>query len=154
MNNTDGDFVSQFSIKKSGIVPEYCIQEMQHRLWKIKIADINCDSIPEICVGAHKVGTLERDDNFLLLYRWNGAHLHKILASSRKLNPLIDFSLRDIDNDGLDDLISLEPCSTGTYTVVVYQWLGFDFVKYRELCTGLEKAWLSDIDPKQYLAEE
>ncbi|MGB3340909.1 MAG: CapA family protein [bacterium] len=153
-NRADGDFISQFRINEQGIIPESCIQNMNYRLCKILTADIDCDSVPEICIGAYKIGTIESSINNLLLFRWNGVNLHQMYTSSKKLNPFVDFVFMDIDNDGLDDLISLEPCPTETYTVVVYQWLGFDFMKYRELITGLKETWLSDIDLKQLISTE
>lgn len=154
INGADGDFVSQFSINNESIIPEYCIQEMKYRLWKIQIADINCDSIPEVCIGAYKTGTIESSNNCLMLYKWNGTHLHHMYTSSRKLSPFVDFLFLDIDNDGLDDLLSLEPRPYETFAVVAYQWLGFDFLKYRELSTGLKETWLSDIDLKQPVLNE
>ncbi len=144
-----GDFLGQFRINAQGITPEYCIENMKYRFWKILTADIDCDSVPEICIGAHKKGTLESSVNTLILYRWSGANFHQMYTSSKKLGPFVDFLFKDIDNDGLDDLISLEPCSTGTYEATVYQWLGFDFMKYRVMITGLKQAWLSNCDVKR-----
>jgi len=154
INSRSADFISQFLITQQGIIPECCIQNTKYKLWKILTADIDCDSVPEIFIGAYKISTLENSKNNLLMYRWNGINLDEIYASDKKLDPFIDFLFMDIDNDGLDDLISLESCPAKTYTISVYQWLGFDFMKYRELITGLRQTWLSDIDLKQLIFTE
>lgn|GEM_PF-653289 len=146
VNGEFGDFISQFKFTPESIIPECCIQDTKHRPWKILTADIDCDSTPEIYIGACKINSLDKTGNRLLLYKWNGTNLYPTYTSSKNLKSFIDFTLQDIDSDGLDDLIALEINKDGTKRIMVYQWLGFGFSGYRELAKNLNETWLSNID--------
>lgn len=146
VNGEFGDFISQFKFTPESIIPECCIQDTKHRPWKILTADIDCDSTPEIYIGACKINSLDKTGNRLLLYKWNGTNLYPTYTSSKNLKSFIDFTLQDIDSDGLDDLIALEINKDGTKRIMIYQWLGFGFSGYRELAKNLNETWLSNID--------
>ena len=146
VNGEFGDFISQFKFTSESIIPECCVQDINHRPWKILTADIDCDSTSEICIGACKINSLDKTGNRLLLYKWNGTNLYPTYTSSKNLKSFIDFTLQDIDNDGLDDLITLEAKTDGKNRVAIYQWLGIGFSKYRDLTTDVEDNWLCNID--------
>jgi poly-gamma-glutamate capsule biosynthesis protein CapA/YwtB (metallophosphatase superfamily) len=148
------DLIGQFRIDRAGIIPECCILDTRYRLWKILGADIDCDSIPEICIGARGSGTLADPANRLLVYSMRGSYPEQIYVSSGRIDPFIDFMFMDLDHDGLDDLLCFEPCSTDTYTLAVYQWLGFGFMKYHTLLTGLKHIPLRKTDLDQLLSKE
>lgn len=146
VNGEFGDFISQFKFTPESIIPECCTQDIKHRPWKILTADIDCDSTPEICIGACKVNSLDKTGNRLLLYKWNGTNFYPTYTSSKNLKSFIDFTLQDIDNDGLDDLITLEANTDEKNRIIIYQWLGIGFSKYRDLTTDVEDNWLCNID--------
>lgn len=145
-SDESGYFISQFRFTDKNIIPECCVQNTKYSFWKIHTADIDCDSVPEIFVGGYRFGTLEKPINRLLMYRWNGVNLHQMYTSPENFRPFIDFLFRDIDNDGLDDLITLESDKSGTNILGIYQWLGFNFTMYRELPIRHQETWLNGID--------
>jgi poly-gamma-glutamate synthesis protein (capsule biosynthesis protein) len=142
-----GDYLAQYRITDKKIIEEWLDKDRGYNPWKIITADIDSDSVPEICVGVYKKARFHPIlTNRLFIYNWDGNYIYPKWFGSRLSMPFLDFDFFDIDNDGLDDLIALEINKDGTKRIMVYQWLGFGFSGYRELAKNLNETWLSNID--------
>jgi poly-gamma-glutamate synthesis protein (capsule biosynthesis protein) len=99
--------------------------------WKIMLADINGDDIPEVCAGMHtRTPFSPMSVNQLVIYSWNAKQLLPMWQGSRLEEPFHDFTFRDTDNDGLDEFITFEKKDGYTKTRS-YQWIGFGFCEYK-----------------------
>ncbi len=115
--------------------------------WKIITADLEDDSIVDICIGALVINPLTsqrtsklfvynlRDRQFWL--KWSGANFAPAFS---------DFKFLDIDRDGTAELITLEPADATNKNIVAYQWCGFGFFTYKILAQEVQDNWLPDLN--------
>lgn len=102
--------------------------------WMIDAANIDGDNNTEIFVGVHKRTVFyEKVRNRPFYYSWNGKKLYKKWTGSFFSNKeLIDVTFIDLLNkDGYETAV-LEKDEEGRYTVSLYSWLSFGFVKVTE----------------------
>lgn len=109
--------------------------------WKLMKCDVDGDSRPELCVGTWKTTRYDPVyDNRLFVYERRGNSLYPKWLGSKLMHSFIDFSFKDIDGDGVEELITQERMDDGTIREMAYTWRMFGFSAYKD--TG-ESAALS-----------
>ena len=101
--------------------------------WMIDAANIDGDNNTEIFVGVHKRTVFyEKVRNRPFYYSWNGKKLYKKWTGSFfSSKELIDVTFIDLLNkDGYETAV-LEKDEEGRYTVSLYSWLSFGFIKLK-----------------------
>lgn len=94
--------------------------------WKIDTGDIDGDGIDEISIGVYKETIFHPvmakrpfiysfSDNTLLA-KWRGSRLSR---------PFTDYTFYDIDEDGVDEIISIEITENEKMLINSYKWIGF-----------------------------
>jgi hypothetical protein len=149
--STLGDHIVQYSIQDTGIIEVSQDYHAGYQPWKISTADLDGDSVPELCIALYKSGVHTADNtNRLFVYDWKGNKLSPKWFGSKWSVPFVDYAFLDLDHDGLDDLVTLEneTSGTGTQRIAVYQWLGSGFWYYKTLQTGLTQNHLSGTNIK------
>jgi len=96
--------------------------------WKIQTADVDGDGKKEISVGVYKTAKFHPVmAKRPYLYNWNGTAITPKWRGSRLSRPFDDYIFTDIDNDGMDEIISIEILSDGKKVLNSYNWKGFGF---------------------------
>lgn len=96
--------------------------------WKIQTADVDGDGEKEISIGVYKESQFHPvKDKRPFIYNWNGDSISPKWRGSRLSRPFEDYIFLDIDNDGLDELISIEIFKNGKKIINSYKWKGFGF---------------------------
>lgn len=149
-----GDYLTQYRITDKKIIEEWLDRDRGYNPWKIMTADIDGDSLPEICVGVYKRTRFPSGyTNRIFIYDWDGNYISPKWFGPKLLMPFVDFEFSDIDNDGLDDLIALEIEKDSTKRIMTYQWLGLGFWGYKVLSRNLKENWLSNVKIKSLMSE-
>ncbi|MFC1567023.1 CapA family protein [bacterium] len=111
--------------------------------WKIKLADVDGDANPDLCVGVwKKTRYYDEYDNRLFIYNRTENYIYPKWLGSKFANPFIDYEFSDIDNDSRDELILLEKCNDGNKRIVAYRWNTFGFKEGRTLKDNYEETKL------------
>ncbi|MCQ2518380.1 MAG: hypothetical protein MJ119_06400 [Lachnospiraceae bacterium] len=95
---------------------------------RIHAGDINGDGITEIGIVTYKMTQFhpvmaERP----FFYAIDGDNLVKVWLGSRLSRPFKDFTLNDIDGDGIDEIVAIEYLEDKREVFAVYDWQGFGF---------------------------
>lgn len=114
---------------------------------RVQAGDIDGDGINEISVVTYKTTkfhpVLQKRPFF---YRLTDDKLEKVWLGSRLSRPFLDFALFDIDEDQIDEIVSIEFDKEGKKLVAVYDWEGFGF----DLKYDYPKETDEDIFPSEY----
>lgn len=146
-----GDYLAQYRITDKKIIEEWLEKDYDYNPWKIVSADIDGDSILEICLDVYKKTVFHSEyTNGLFIYNWDGNFVHPKWFGTEFLIPLLDFEFYDVDNKGLADLITLETENDSTTKIIAYQWMGSGFWRYRKLAENLSENWLSNVDIESF----
>ena len=99
--------------------------------WMVEAGDVDGDGIVEIFIGVNKRTEFYEDvRNRPFFYSWNGDELQKKWTGSYfSEKELIDIKLADLFGSGRYETIALERNKEGKYSVSIYSWLGFGFIK-------------------------
>lgn len=96
--------------------------------WKVQVADVDGDGGNEISVGVYKTTQFHPVmTKRPFLYNWKDGVLSAKWLGSRLSRPFEDYIFCDIDEDGMDELISTELLSNGRMVINSYKWKGFGF---------------------------
>lgn len=112
----DGDH--DFSIDVEGMNP-----------WKVQICNVDGGE-REVALGVYKESPHHKEMAkrvFLYNIDYENQRLKPKIRISRLNNPLEDFIMVDIDEDGLDNILALEKLKDGSYQLAAYKWTNFSF---------------------------
>jgi hypothetical protein len=96
--------------------------------WKLVVADVDGDGRKEILLGVHKATRyFPEPHNCLFVYGWDGRQAFPRWLGSRLSKPFVDFALADVDEDGRDEVLSVEVTRDKRRCLLSYSWCGFGF---------------------------
>jgi hypothetical protein len=140
-----GERLAIFIFKNDKIRKHWIDKDRNHNPWKIMFEDVDGDAQPDIIVGTWKKTRFHPVfDNRLFIYSWDGNEIFPKWLGSRLSSPFDDFDFRDIDGDGVIELIALELQRNGLKRVMSYKWTGFGFEGYKILKEDLQTASLTN----------
>jgi hypothetical protein len=96
--------------------------------WKIQTCDVDGDGKKEISIGMYKTTKF----NPVLakrpfIYQWTGKDIAPKWLGSRLSKPFEDYIFMDLNQDGKDELVSIEILENGKKVISAYAWKGFGF---------------------------
>ncbi len=95
---------------------------------KVQLGDINGDGVDEVAVCVYKTAkfhpVMAKRPFFFDLAEGN---LIPVWLGSRLSRPFDDYILYDLNDNGMDEIISIEQLEDGRRVVAVYNWKGFGF---------------------------
>ncbi|KYO65530.1 hypothetical protein [Thermovenabulum gondwanense] len=101
--------------------------------WKVQIADVDADENLEISIGVYKKAELHPVmAKRPFIYGLNEGGLFPKWRGSRLSRPFDDYVFFDIDDDGKDELLSVETLKDGKKILSAYKWKGFGFELFSE----------------------
>lgn len=105
------------------------IYEMDNlKPWRVHIADVDGDGVKELSVGVYKKTRFDPVmEKRPFIYTWNGETIYPKWLGSRLSRPFDDYIFCDVDDDSVDELISVELAGNGSKLINVYRWKGFGF---------------------------
>lgn len=101
--------------------------------WKIAIGDIDGNGVDEVSIGVYKESPLHATmakRPFIYSFEDNG--LRPKWRGSRLARPFEDYNFIDLDDDGIDEIISIEILEDNRRIINTYKWKGFGFEGYLE----------------------
>jgi hypothetical protein len=123
-----GERLAMFDISNDRIKRIWIGADQGYHPWKILMKDVDGDSKLDLCVGVWKKTRFDPVfDNRLFIYTLEGWQLSPKWLGSRLSSPFLDFDFKDIDNDGLEELLALELQRNGLRRIMSYKWKGFGF---------------------------
>ena len=150
-----GDYLTQYRITDKKIIEEWLEKDCGYNPWKIVTADIDGDSVPEICLGVYKKTVFHSDyTNGLFIYDWDRYCIHPKWFGAEFPISLLDFEFYDVDKDGIADLITLETENDSTKKIMTYQWFGSGLWGYRKLAENLSENWLSNVNIESFFQKK
>lgn len=96
--------------------------------WKVQTSDVDGDGNKEISIAMYKETKFHPVmGNRPYIYDWVDNNLFPKWRGSRLSKPFDDYIFEDIDDDGADELISIEILQNGGKVINSYKWKGFGF---------------------------
>jgi hypothetical protein len=96
--------------------------------WRVHIADVDGDGIKELSIGVYKKTRLDPVmAKRPFLYAWNGKTIYPKWLGSRLSRPFHDYVFCDVNDDSVDELVSIELADNGSKLINVYRWKSFGF---------------------------
>lgn len=124
--------------------------------WKIQICNIDGGEL-ELAIGVYKESPHHREQArrvFLYNIDYEKKRLQPKIRISRLNNPLEDFIMKDLDENGQDNIIALEKLRDGSYQVAAYKWTNFSFDRPYTSQAFTEKIIFLDKDGRIQVGEE
>lgn len=112
--------------KNDEVIGRYDLEALKP--WTVQVADVDGDGRNEISVGVYKTARFHPVmAKRPFVYDWNKGALSPKWLGSRLSRPFDDYIFCDIDEDGMDELVSIELLSNGRKVINAYKWKGFGF---------------------------
>lgn len=139
---TDGDYLYYISGKGRGRYGDtLTVYDLDHgktvkvldihdrKPWKIDCGDVDGDGHTDILVLVYKKTLFDPVmDNRPFVYSYDG-YLYAKWLGSRLSHPILDAQLKDVDGDGVSELVSTERGKDGGKMTGVYKWDSFGFIE-------------------------
>lgn len=101
--------------------------------WKVLVGDIDGDRWDEISVGVYKESPFHQVmAKRPFIYSFKDGKIVPKWRGSRLSRPFTDYVFYDIDNDKVNEIISIEILEDGTNILNTYKWKGFGFEGFLE----------------------
>lgn len=97
--------------------------------WKVEFCNVDGHK-NVIALGVYKKTPLHREEAervFFYNIDYKNEALRPKLRISRLYNPMVNFTMQDIDEDGLDEIIAVEKNIDGNYLIGGYDFTNFAF---------------------------
>ena len=123
----DREYGDEIKIRRES--HEFVIDVNGMNPWKIDFCNVDGGEV-ELAIGVYKESPHHKETvRRLFLYNidFENERLKPKLRISRLHNPLVDFAMVDIDEDSLDEIISIEETIQGHYIIGGYNWTNFAF---------------------------
>lgn len=95
---------------------------------RVQAGDIDGGGVVEIAVCVYKTAkfhpVLAKRPFF---YNIKDGELSSVWLGSRLARPFVDYILSDVDQDGIDEIISIERLENENQVIAIYDWKGFGF---------------------------
>jgi hypothetical protein len=96
--------------------------------WKVLSGDVDGDGEAEVLFVVYKKARLHPVlANRLFVFGWDGRQLYPKWLGSRLSHPFCDLALKDLDGDGVSEVVALEAEPDGGARAMSYRWSGFGF---------------------------
>ena len=96
--------------------------------WKIQTSDVDGDKNSEISIAMYKETKFHPiPAKRPYIYYWVDNRIFPKWRGSRLSKPFDDYIFADIDNDGAEELVSIEILQNGNKVINSYNWQGFGF---------------------------
>lgn len=123
------DFGKEILIQGGG--EDFSIDVKGMNPWRVDFCNVDGGE-PELAIGVYKKSPKDSKVTkrvFFYNLDFENKRLLPKLRISRLNNPLVDFSVYDIDRDGKDEILSVERTINGRYEIGGYCWTNFSFNK-------------------------
>lgn len=101
--------------------------------WKVAMGDIDGDGIDEVSIGVYKETIFHPImDKRPFIYSFKDGGLHPKWRGSRLSRPFTEYLFYDIDENGVDEIISIEILENEEKLINTYKWKGFGFEGFEE----------------------
>lgn len=101
--------------------------------WKVTIGDIDGDGTDEISIGVYKETIFHPImDKRPFIYSFKDGGLHPKWRGSRLSRPFTEYIFYDIDENRVDEIISIEILENEEKLINTYKWKGFGFEGFEE----------------------
>ena len=104
-----------------------------YELWKlmpskVQAGDVDGDGFEEITVCVYKTVKFDnKPDKRPFFYSTKSGALAPFWLGSRLARPFSEYTLYDLDQDGADEIVSIERLQDGSEIIVMYDWKGLGF---------------------------
>jgi len=123
---SDFDFQNDIPVPQGDPDHQFDLSEIKPLY--IQAGDINGDGITEIAVCVYKTAEFHPvPAKRPFFYDLLDGGLEPVWLGSRLARPFADYTLFDMDDDGIDEIISIEFTEDGNQVLAIYDWKGFGF---------------------------
>lgn len=106
----------------------YSIELSAIKPMKVQLGDVTGDGIDEVALCVYKTTKFHPElDKRPFFFNLVEGNLIPVWLGSRLSRPFADYILYDIDDDAIEEVISIELLENNNYVVGVYDWRGFGF---------------------------
>lgn len=147
----------EYSLKIKNEDKEFQIDVSDLKPWKVEFCNVDGHK-NTIAIGVYKETPLHKKETkrvFFYNIDYKSEALRPKLRISRLYNPMVNFTMKDIDKDGLDEIIAVEKNIDGKYLMGGYDFTNFAFERNYSSKTYDDEIKLVDdyvmINDKKYL---
>ncbi|MBU5670174.1 hypothetical protein KQI68_10060 [Peptoniphilus sp. MSJ-1] len=148
---------NEYSLEIKNENKEFQIDVSDLKPWKVEFCNVDGHK-NVIAIGVYKKTPLHKEETkrvFFYNIDYKSEALRPKLRISRLYNPMVNFTMKDIDKDGLDEIIAVEKNIDSKYLMGGYDFTNFAFERNYSSKTYDEEIKLVDdyvmINDKKYL---